>query len=67
MMGQANYLENNIVRTPFEIELDVKKEVESIDLLDKPAFDKLLESLKEEVILLNERLVLETDRWYYVL
>lgn len=36
-MGQANYLENNVVRTPFEQEFDVRQETpeanfESADL-----------------------------------
>lgn len=64
MMGQANYLENNIVRTPFEIELDVKKEVETIEPTGKPVFDVVLKTVKDEVIALNEKLSMETEKWY---
>lgn len=63
-MGQANYLENNIVRTPFEIELDVKKEVETIEPTGKPVFDVVLKTVKDEVIALNEKLSMETEKWY---
>jgi hypothetical protein len=53
MMGQANYLENNIVRTPFEIELDVKKEIEMMPQTGRASFDNMLQIAKEEAIALN--------------
>lgn len=53
MMGQANYLENNIVRTPFEIELDVKKEIEMMPQTGRANFDNMLQIAKEEAIALN--------------
>lgn len=52
-MGQANYLENNIVRTPFEMELDVVKEINSLELPNKPGLDELFTILKADALALN--------------
>jgi hypothetical protein len=41
MMGQANYLENNVVRTPFELEFDVRKEMPTVSF-ENPELQQIL-------------------------
>jgi hypothetical protein len=42
MMGQANYLENNVVRTPFELEFDVRKEMPTVSF-ENPELQQIFE------------------------
>jgi hypothetical protein len=65
-MGQANYLENNVVRTPFELEFDVKNELPTITF-ENPRLQSLFKLLEDETLALNEKLMAERSTWYYLL
>lgn len=52
MMGQANYLENNVVRTPFEAEFDVRKELPLVTF-ETHNLQQLFELLARETLALN--------------
>lgn len=62
MMGQANYLENNVVRTPFEQEFDVKTEIPSLTFSNTELND-MFARFQKDTLVLNEKLLEERDTW----
>lgn len=62
MMGQANYLENNVVRTPFEQEFEVKTEIPVVTFASGELND-MFARFQKDTLVLNDKLLEERDTW----
>lgn len=65
MIGQSNYLENTIVKTPYEPEFDVAKALAEIELPEAVVPKALAEVFRRDIAALWERLSAERERWEF--
>lgn len=63
MIGQSNYLENTIVKTPYEPDFDVTKVLLEIELPQTLVPPELHKTFQQEITVLWEKLSAEKEKW----
>lgn len=65
MIGQSNYLENTIVKTPYEPDFDVTKVLVEIELPEIIVSPELHKIFQQDISVLWEKLSAEKEKWEF--